>query len=333
MSRSISSIAVILLFFSMSAFASSDQVRVYVIDGGTIEELQASLDDNSTWKPAVIIEPTIDVERPFAERVSFQIARAFYDSGLLGLVSSVLPNNNSELDFTGAWNLRRYGAGNEYIQNLNNIYLESRKTFNVNSTLTIVEDSNNALGWTKINESGSGDINIALFNSQNYIFLDLKRLEDYTLYHELSHIAFQKEVGGVFDLGMTDYELRDAELFGEYGNDIYAQKTLPKEKMEKFMKVVKAEMERVDYENTRIAFELGEYGFLLRTKARTKEYGITKLDTYFDRALLYESPKFREKFLELADEFYERSHTLNKGNFEQNTRFIVEKIGELRNID
>ncbi len=321
----------ILLLFSVNTFAT-DSVRWYVIDGDTIEELQASLDDNSTWKPVVIVEPTIEVERPLADRISFQIARSFYGSGVLGFVGSVLPHDDSMLSFYGVDYLRQYGASNDYIQKINNVYAEGEEIFNVDSTLTVIEDSNQALGWVTIGEQGDGNINIALFNEQSQVFLDFKRLEDYTLYHELSHVAFQREVGGILDLGLTNYELRDAYLFGEYGNDVFAQKTLPEEKRGKFMQVVKAEMERVDYENIRIAFELREYGFLLRSKARAKEHGVTKLENYINSALLYETPEFRQKFLELADEFYTGAHSLNKENFEENVKQFLVKMRELRDL-
>ena len=320
------------IFLSVFGYADNG-MQVYVISGDTIEELQASMDDPSIWKPAVIVEPAIDIEKPLADRISFQVTKSLYDSGLLGLLSSVLPNNDSELRFSGAELLRRYGAGNEYMQKLNSVYVEGEDIFNVDSTLTIIKDSNQSLGWVKINKPGDGNINIALFNEQSEVSLDLKRLEDYTLYHELSHIAFQKEVGGILDLGMSDYELRDAELFGEYANDVFAQRMLPEGNRQGFVQVVKAEMGHMDYESVKIAFELREYGFILRTKARAREYGITKLNTYNDDALLHESPKFRQKFLELADEFYMRAHALNKENFAENTRLIVKKIGELKNLE
>ena len=319
----------VLLIFTVNG-AMAGPVRMYVIEGNTIEELQASLDDNSTWKPVIIVEPSIEVERPLVDRVSFQVARSVYDSGILGLVGSVLPHDDSMLRFSGANYFRQYGASNDYIQKINDIYVEGEEIFKVDSTMAVIEDSNQALGWVTINEEGDGNINIALFNEQSQVFLDLKRLEDYTLYHELSHVAFQREVGGILDLGLTNYELRDAYLFGEYANDVFAQKTLSGGKRGKFMQTIKAEMERVDYENVRIAFELREFGFLLRSKARAKEHRVTKLENYINSALLYESPEFRKKFLEVADEFYEKAHALNKQNFEENTRLIVKEIGELR---
>jgi hypothetical protein len=320
------------IFLSVFGYADNG-MQVYVVSGDTIDELNASMDDPSTWKPAVIVEPTIDIERPLADRISFQVTKSLYDLGLLGLLSSFLPNNDSELSFSGAELLRRYGAGNEYIQKLDKIYIEGKELFNVGSAMVIVEDSNNARAWATINKPGDGNISIALFNSYSEVFTDLEHLKDYTIYHELSHIAFQRDVGGVLDLNLPEYELRDAYLFGEYGNDVYAQRVLPEDKRQRFIQSIKNESGSINYENVKIAFRTAEYGFLLRMAARAREHSLSSLEEYINTALMNESPEFRQEFLELSDEFYIRAHALNKGNFVENTRVIVEKIGELRNLD
>ncbi len=352
-------VALLFLFSTVALFSenvsalksnASEPQLIYLPNCDTLDDLEKFVDNDFVIpQGSSCVIPSFVFSEPKKAPMSFERNRALGLNGVFdrnpwqfgGTMAKKIQVTgkpaafftDANYGFEGAKLLYNYGASSEYIYRLNELFESGKEIFDVNASLKFITDSDRYTAWTSTNGNGYGDVTVAFYNSSNGRFLDLNQLEVNIIYHELSHIAFAQDFGEYDKAEVGFGDLADLMWFEEYVVDELAERTMPLDKVAAYVEGIKSDEENVSYKDIQKLFVAGEYGILVRSKAKEKTHSATKADEYIDFILERAPVEFRQKFLALSDEFYTRAQNLNKENFEENVKYLAQKFSELRQDD